>query len=371
MKRLFCLILISAIIVPAVFSQPINPPQRAYDLTFVTADKKDAGTDAKISIKLYGILNTSDFKEVNDYIHGNAFERNNFDECRVSFPDCGVIWKIEIKSDMSKTGPDWDCAYIKVGSRHPNRIPETSFTVNECINSEDSFPVSADNYQPPTIQDMMETTQYYYKAYASDNLDGLSRVPANQIDNYIITETMESQNVQSSQIGELTGGWSVNLIGSLNMGIDYTASWTNFINTITTSAINSTQFSTTYSVDLSTDPHCYLIKICSQAYHLDYKWTYDSFKTFLVRSLTTIPEPNYPKTFYFGPDYPKVKWSDFSFPLWNNAIRNALGESYDNRVQNLQDQGYLERPTYNRSPILPRSVQEELQRRIHIVHPPN
>ncbi len=89
-----------------------------YGLTFHTADKSGAGTDANIDVTFKGSapLYATKTIRINPYLAGNAFERNGTDRVTLCLDDqpYGYITQVTVKSDGSYAGSDWDFDSLKI-----------------------------------------------------------------------------------------------------------------------------------------------------------------------------------------------------------------------------------------------------------------
>lgn len=108
-------------------SQPVNPDHPArvrsapahipstlttYKVEVKTADKFAAGTDANISITLYGATSDSGKQALKG--SGNLFERNELSSFDLELADLGRIVKIRIEHDNAGLGASWCLEYVVV-----------------------------------------------------------------------------------------------------------------------------------------------------------------------------------------------------------------------------------------------------------------
>ncbi len=107
----------------------VNKLSSRYRIQIKTGDKDLAGTDAKISIKLFGRDGTSPWYEIysapqppsNITIeHLGTFEKGNTDNIYISSLDLGEINQIQIKHDDSGFGPGWYIGEIWVEDLETN-----------------------------------------------------------------------------------------------------------------------------------------------------------------------------------------------------------------------------------------------------------
>lgn len=95
--------------------------QTNYNFLIKTADESKAGTDSNIFLVLYGENGQTVETRLNQYIKGNAFERNDLDDFNIKLDDVGEIYKIDLRSDCRYAGAGWRLSYIKItkeGSKH-------------------------------------------------------------------------------------------------------------------------------------------------------------------------------------------------------------------------------------------------------------
>jgi hypothetical protein len=101
----------------------VNKLSSRYRIQIKTGNKKLAGTDAKISIKLFGSDGTSPWYEIysapappHDITieHLGTFEKRDIDNIYINSLDLGEINKIQIKHDSSGVGPGWYISEIWV-----------------------------------------------------------------------------------------------------------------------------------------------------------------------------------------------------------------------------------------------------------------
>lgn len=85
-----------------------------YSLHVKTGDKLGAGTDANVTVTLYGANGTSQDYVLNPMIHHNAFERNTLDSVTIHMKSIGAINKIRIRHDNSGIGPGWFLSYVDI-----------------------------------------------------------------------------------------------------------------------------------------------------------------------------------------------------------------------------------------------------------------
>lgn len=79
-----------------------------YNVTVVTSDKRNAGTDATVYIQLFGNKNDSGKIDlVASKTNKKKFERGNSDEFEIKTSDVGNIRKIKIGHDGKGLGSGW------------------------------------------------------------------------------------------------------------------------------------------------------------------------------------------------------------------------------------------------------------------------
>ena len=86
-----------------------------YKMSVKTTNKWLAGTDSNIYVKLVGEKGTTNERQLNELISGNAFERGNTDTLNVTFDNAvGNLKQLQLRSDMKWGGADWHLSSIKV-----------------------------------------------------------------------------------------------------------------------------------------------------------------------------------------------------------------------------------------------------------------
>ncbi|RDD42008.1 Lipoxygenase homology domain-containing protein 1 [Trichoplax sp. H2] len=79
-----------------------------YEVSVLTGDKRGAGTDANVSVTLFGKHTSSPkIQLLKSSKHKNPFERNNTDEFKIRTRDVGKLSKIRIEHDNAGFGPGW------------------------------------------------------------------------------------------------------------------------------------------------------------------------------------------------------------------------------------------------------------------------
>lgn len=79
-----------------------------YNVSVVTSDIRNAGTDSNVYIKLFGDKNDSGKIElVTSKTNKNKFERGNTDVFEIKSSDVGLIRKIKIGHDGKGIGSGW------------------------------------------------------------------------------------------------------------------------------------------------------------------------------------------------------------------------------------------------------------------------
>lgn len=109
-------------------------------VTTATANTKDAGTDAKMSMSIVsdkGTTKAIDFSDYSEKRDGyDPMEQGKTDEFHIAYDDeiGNTIKKIIVTSNGSGTGPTWECNTIKVALRGNDGTSKTfNFTVNKKI----------------------------------------------------------------------------------------------------------------------------------------------------------------------------------------------------------------------------------------------
>lgn len=147
-----------------------------YHIKIKTADQYLAGTDSNIFLRLYGAEGISPEIRLNGYISGNAFERNNLDECDITLDeDCGDIYMICVRSDMLWAGADWLCDYFKVQRETGNivtfQIPSGQWIEDTSIHQYNATAGYPYNLPEPTItwKKVYEACHYIPPHISMDN----------------------------------------------------------------------------------------------------------------------------------------------------------------------------------------------------------
>lgn len=106
-----------------------------FKFTIHTGDQYQAGTDSNIFVILIGALGKSSEVRLNGHISGNAFERDQIDECTIDFhetyDELGTIYGISVRSDMKYAGAGWLLDYIEV--EEPTSSKKSKFKISEWI----------------------------------------------------------------------------------------------------------------------------------------------------------------------------------------------------------------------------------------------
>lgn len=92
---------------------------RNYQVSIKTGDRTGAGTDSNIYITLDGVLGRTNEIQVNQFISGNAFERNNTDTFMLkNINNIGeVIRSVKIRSDAKFAGSAWYLESITIDGK--------------------------------------------------------------------------------------------------------------------------------------------------------------------------------------------------------------------------------------------------------------
>ena len=83
----------------------VNDNTRLYEIEIETGDVKNAGTDAKVYIKLYGENGESSYIQLDN--NENNYEKNKTDYFNLEYKDLGAITKIKIKHNNSGRKAGW------------------------------------------------------------------------------------------------------------------------------------------------------------------------------------------------------------------------------------------------------------------------
>jgi hypothetical protein len=101
--------------------------KNSYTIKVKTGNIKDAGTDARVYIKLYGSSGTSKFLQLDDL--KNNHEKGNLDIYTIPYKNIGSIQKIEIKHDSTGNKAGWYLEKISID----NKSNTYSFTIGEWL----------------------------------------------------------------------------------------------------------------------------------------------------------------------------------------------------------------------------------------------
>lgn len=91
-----------------------SPNNVEYSFKISTGNVSAGGTDANVSMILYGTNGNSDEIKLNDYIAKNAFEAGRYDYFKISLRDLGEINKIKIWHDEQFLGDGWYLNKIEI-----------------------------------------------------------------------------------------------------------------------------------------------------------------------------------------------------------------------------------------------------------------
>jgi hypothetical protein len=101
-----------------------------YQVTVVTTDLLDAGTDATVEVRINGSLGSSGFMELDS--SKNNFERNSSDSFPRPLTDLGTLESVDVHFVRGGDSPAWHLAHIRVSA--PGR-PNTYFTAHRWLGS--------------------------------------------------------------------------------------------------------------------------------------------------------------------------------------------------------------------------------------------
>jgi hypothetical protein len=92
---------------------------RNYEVSIKTGNKTGAGTDSNIYLTLSGVLGRTEEIQVNQFISGNAFERNNTDTFMLkNIINIGeVLRSVKIRSDDKFAGSAWYLESITINGK--------------------------------------------------------------------------------------------------------------------------------------------------------------------------------------------------------------------------------------------------------------
>ena len=83
-----------------------------YEMTVITGDVAEAGTDQKITITVFGAKGST-----SPYVlekTENRFERDRADFMKLELEDVAPVKKMRIETDGKGSRPDWYCEKVRV-----------------------------------------------------------------------------------------------------------------------------------------------------------------------------------------------------------------------------------------------------------------
>eukprot|EP00899_Mesostigma_viride_P015258 jgi/Mesvir1/23733/Mv18674-RA.1 len=98
---------------PAGVAGAAGGPLTTYQVAVKTGDVRNAGTDARVYVQLFGSQGAPTGQIWLDSAK-KQFERNDLDEFTITAPDVGVIRKLRVGHDNSGMGPGWFLEYVQV-----------------------------------------------------------------------------------------------------------------------------------------------------------------------------------------------------------------------------------------------------------------
>jgi hypothetical protein len=92
-----------------------------YTVRIRTGDVRGAGTDANVSIILYGDLGVSERQPLTD-VRRTSFERGQTDTFEVEDLDIGSLTKLKLEHDGSGVRPGWFLESVSVTSEETGQV---------------------------------------------------------------------------------------------------------------------------------------------------------------------------------------------------------------------------------------------------------
>lgn len=144
-----------------------------YELTVVTGQRDNAGTDSGIFIQLHGEKGVSNEVRLNNYgQQKDSFETGQKDKFIIKveehvFDDCGDIYGISLFSDMTKSSASWNLASITVERKVANNKTgkKTNFKYNDWISNQEKIFIIAED-ENPTFYTSTQKISFVYKPFA-------------------------------------------------------------------------------------------------------------------------------------------------------------------------------------------------------------
>eukprot|EP00736_Rhodelphis_marinus_P000918 Rmarinus@m.27357 len=133
-----------------------------YHVTVVTGDRKGAGTDANVSITMFGEKGDSGAKELSG--GRSSFERGSVDEFRIECIELGPLTKVKVGHDGSWFASSW--FLDKVTIRNETTLEEWVFQLNDWIEKKKGVPAEkmlfplgeGGEITPPTVYTITTVT---------------------------------------------------------------------------------------------------------------------------------------------------------------------------------------------------------------------
>ena len=118
-----------------------------YKITFLTGNQSGAGTDADISIIVYGSLLKTKPISLNQHKNENVFEKDKIDVFFIETADLGLVEKIDIWHNDKWFGADWFLEHLSLENLSNGK--SYFFMANKWIKGNsmyEFFPVDLVNY---------------------------------------------------------------------------------------------------------------------------------------------------------------------------------------------------------------------------------
>ncbi|KAH9519113.1 Lipoxygenase y domain-containing protein 1 [Bulinus truncatus] len=135
-----------------------------YHVSVKTGDERGAGTDANVSLKIFGTNGDTGSLQLRQSENStNKFERGKTDLFKLEATDIGKIKKIKIGHDNKKLGSDWYLEEVSIDI--PSKGEHYNFPCRRWLNEKDGLEVELD---PVTVQTIEKTIPYEVTIWTGD-----------------------------------------------------------------------------------------------------------------------------------------------------------------------------------------------------------
>ncbi|MBP2144000.1 hypothetical protein J2127_001169 [Methanococcus voltae] len=145
---------------------------KRYIVQIKTQDRKYAGTDSNVFLKLYGDVGVSKKYILNEYLAGNPFKEGSLVQLELNNgKDIGDIYKIKLSTDATVGNSGWLPEYVTVKNKHGNSA-ENKFYINEWLNGKE---IERNSINYKTLQIQITDEQSFLipgQSKTIDNRDG-------------------------------------------------------------------------------------------------------------------------------------------------------------------------------------------------------